>query len=83
MNDKRPAHIDGEPGETDFLRDLALDQEIIDIADKYDLDLVREVGESNTCFAKRVIQALADKFIDIDIAIQRIETLVPDAAMED
>lgn len=83
MNDKRPPHIDGNLGETNLLRDLALDQEIIDIADKYDLDLVRELGECNTCFAKRVIQALADKFIDIDIAIQRIETLVPEAAMGD
>lgn len=83
MNDNRPPHKDGKPGETDLLRDLALHKEIIDIADEYDVVLTRETGESIVGFAKRVIEALADKFIDIDMAIQRIETLVPDAAMED
>jgi hypothetical protein len=71
------------PGEADLLQELIIHDEIRDIADRYNLDLVRDMGECNTCFAKRVIEALADKFIDIDIAIQRIETLVPDAALED
>lgn len=83
MNDKRPPSIDGKPGEDDLRHHLIIQNELGDIADKYDLNLVRERGEGNTCFAKRVIEALADKFLDIDIAIQRIETLVPDAAMED
>lgn len=71
------------PGEASLLHELVIHDEIRDIADEYDLVLTRETGESIVGFAKRVIEALADKFIDIDMAIQRIETLVPDAAMED
>lgn len=79
MDDRQSAR----PGEADLMQELVIHDEISDIADEYDLDLTRETGESIVGFAKRVIEALAHKFIDIDMAIQRIETLVPDAAMED
>lgn len=69
------------PGENDLCHDLIIQAELGDIVYTYDLGMVREIGECNACFAKRVIEALADKFIDIDTAIQRIETLVPDAAV--
>lgn len=79
MDDRKSA----PPGEANLLRELTIERELIDIADHYDLDIVREIGESDVEFAGRVIEALADKFLDIDLAIQRIETLVPDAAMKD
>jgi hypothetical protein len=71
------------PGEACLLRNLAIQNELCDIAEAYDLDVARETGESITGFAARLIEALTEKIIDLDNAIERIETLVPDAAMED
>lgn len=67
----------------DNRHDLAIQDELCDIADEYRLHLKRLTGESNTSLARRIIEALVEHFIDIDVTIHRIETMVPDAAMED
>jgi hypothetical protein len=62
--------------------DLAIQDELCDITNKYKLDLKRVTGESNSNLARRIVEALVEKFIDIDVTIHRIKTMVPDVAME-
>jgi len=73
---------DARPGENDVRRALAIQGELAGIADEYDLYVARDEDESNVSFGKRLIEELAEKIIDFDNAIERIEELVPDAAME-
>jgi hypothetical protein len=53
----------------------SIEHELQDFIATYDLDIARERDEDLFRFAERVIEALADKLVAIDTAIERIEAV--------
>ncbi|WP_295556690.1 hypothetical protein [uncultured Hyphomicrobium sp.] len=62
------------PGASDLRRDIA-EQELDGIDTEHDLYLARDPEESLSSFAKRMVEALADKITDLEDTIERIEAM--------
>lgn len=70
------------PSEDQFRDDTAVLNALKEILDKHDIDLTREPGESVRAFGKRIVEVLANKFVDIDRSIAIIEAIIPDVALD-
>lgn len=65
------------PSEDEFRCDVRVLNALKEIMNKHDVDLIRESGESVTAFARRIVEVLTGKFIDIDRSIAIIEAILP------